>query len=642
MKRFLMIVLSSLLLLLPLNVYALAVFPGAEGFGSTTRAAYGNLDTFNGSVTFDNGTSEIRATSIGTGLVAGNSVEVSGSVAEDGVYIITSVAANALTVTPAPGDEGPTANVDVDQKPLICVVDDVTDNNGVLADETENGIPVKAGSLRECVNLDVDNKIIIFDISGHIPLGSRLTVDNDYVTIAGQTAPSPGVTLRDNYMRITESNILMQHMRIRPGGVGSQGVYNSTCGNRDCLQIENAYTPGNSNTIVIDHCSFSWGVDETLSIWYSSYDITVSNCILSEPLGVSCYPNPPTAHFFGFISGSNCTTMAGLRNLVVHSKQRNPMAKDGGNSLVWFNNVIYNYNLGFQGGKTSDVTVEENIYITGPTVANYYPIRFINLTTSANTNIYLSGNVEDDVSPHTPMYICTNCDEPVANYLEIARPIWWTGTTELDAEGGLKDYVLANAGARPSDRDNVDQRAVDDVINDTGDLIDWHTDLGSDGLGGYQALAENAGAWTMPADPHNVEASGYTTLEEWLHDFSEALAPTAHTPYPADGQTGIPLDADLTWVNASNATSIDLFFEASDSTPDVKELDDQDVETWDTGTMTYSTTYYWQLLTNHATGETTGPIWSFTTSGTPPSLSSCIYESDGVAGTYDGEGVDVR
>ncbi|MBT8352372.1 MAG: hypothetical protein KJO26_14220, partial [Deltaproteobacteria bacterium] len=82
------------------------------------------------------------------------------------------------------------------KNPTIFIVDNLTNSNGTPKSSTRNGIPVLTGSIVEAVNYDIDNKFIIFEVSGTVTINARLVVDNNNVTIAGQTAPAPGITLR--------------------------------------------------------------------------------------------------------------------------------------------------------------------------------------------------------------------------------------------------------------------------------------------------------------------------------------------------------------------------------------------------------------------------------------------------------------
>lgn len=110
---------------------------------------------------------------------------------------------------------------------------------------------------------------------------------------------------------------------------------------------------------------------------------------------------------------------------------------------------------------------------------------------------------------------------------------------------------------------------------------------------------------------------------------------------PADDDTGVSSMVDLTWSNPTGTNDVDVYFEDADP-PTVKVLDDQDVETYDCGSLSYSTKYCYRVDVNHDGGTETGTVICFTTSAVPPSISGCIYEPDGATGTYEAEGVEIQ
>ncbi len=147
------------------------------------------------------------------------------------------------------------------------------------------------GSLRAAINA-TGKRIVVFRVSGTIELASGLDIINPYITIAGQTAPGDGITLKNYPLNISASEVIVRYIRIRlnerKGTYGLRDV--------DCMHIE---TRGSN--IIVDHCSFSWGIDETVSpqspipVWnppdyYPGMDnLTVQWCILSNPLNKSVH-----------------------------------------------------------------------------------------------------------------------------------------------------------------------------------------------------------------------------------------------------------------------------------------------------------------------------------------------------------------
>ncbi|MHC4738395.1 MAG: LamG-like jellyroll fold domain-containing protein, partial [Planctomycetota bacterium] len=116
-----------------------------------------------------------------------------------------------------------------------------------------------------------------------------------------------------------------------------------------------------------------------------------------------------------------------------------------------------------------------------------------------------------------------------------------------------------------------------------------------------------------------INAEGTTTGNVW--SFTTESVPTppgqASNPGPADSATDVVITVDLSWTAGSGATSHDVYF-GTDSTPDAGEFQgNQTATTYDPGTMSYNTTYYWRIDEVNAAGTTTGAVWSFTTESAP-------------------------
>ncbi|MBQ7870268.1 MAG: pectate lyase [Prevotella sp.] len=161
-----------------------------------------------------------------------------------------------------------------------------------------------AGSLRAAVKGN-EKKIVVFDVAGVIPLESTLNIGAN-TTIAGQTAPYPGITLRYNTLRC-DDNIIMRFIRSRRGQ------------EKDINDGADAIYDNGKTGIILDHCSFSWSIDEVAS-FYDNNNFTMQWCTIAESLS-----NPghsKGAHGYGGIWGGKLASFH--HNLIAHVTNRGP------------------------------------------------------------------------------------------------------------------------------------------------------------------------------------------------------------------------------------------------------------------------------------------------------------------------------
>ncbi|MGA2093007.1 MAG: C10 family peptidase [Sedimentisphaerales bacterium] len=105
-------------------------------------------------------------------------------------------------------------------------------------------------------------------------------------------------------------------------------------------------------------------------------------------------------------------------------------------------------------------------------------------------------------------------------------------------------------------------------------------------------------------------AGGTTTGDVWSFKTALVSPGKATNPSPSNGASSVSITTDLSWTAGSGATSHDVYFGTVNPPP---SRDNQSGTTFDTGTMTNNTTYYWRIDEKNAGGTTTGDVWSFTT-----------------------------
>ena len=170
------------------------------------------------------------------------------------------------------------------------------------------------GSFRWAVD-GSEKKIVVFNVGGVIPLESDLSIGAN-TTIAGQTAPYPGITLRYYTVRPAGDNIIMRFIRIRRGQ------------EKDVNDGADAIWERERTGIILDHCSFSWSIDEVAS-FYDNNNFTMQWCTIAESLNNAGHDKG--AHGYGGIWGGKLASFH--HNLIAHVTNRVPR----------FNGARYNW-----------------------------------------------------------------------------------------------------------------------------------------------------------------------------------------------------------------------------------------------------------------------------------------------------------
>ncbi len=374
-------------------------------------------------------------------------------------------------------------------------------------------------------------RMVVFRVSGLIDLKSPIKVKEPYLTIAGQTAPGDGVCLRGAGLDIESHDVIVRHLRVRPGDILGKEV--------DAIAIG-----GDSHDVIVDHCSAGWSVDESLSPSGGIRDVTVQWCIIAEGLNRSVHKKG--AHGYG----SLVRAIGGLtmhHNFWAHNIARNPRLGDnyGKPPFPTFdirNNVMYDF-----GGTCSGLTGDK---LDANYVANYIrpgpssnrqrgPIV---LTDTASVKYYLQGNVVE----HRPELTADNSkmfdriEKDGRKLVEVVKTPFETPAVKTNSAQAAFETVLAQAGACRPVRDSIDARLISEARNRTGSVIDSQWEVG--GWPAYRSArppvdSDRDGmsdAWESahglnPRDASDAakdrDSDGYTNLEEYINELVKPLQP---------------------------------------------------------------------------------------------------------------------
>ncbi|MBL8552526.1 MAG: pectate lyase [Hyphomonadaceae bacterium] len=353
-------------------------------------------------------------------------------------------------------------------------------------------------------------RIIVFEVAGVIDLNRQtIRIAEPFVTVAGQTAPSPGVTLIQGGMDIATHDVILQHIRIRPGSAGAAVLSGWD---------EDSISGQAGSRFIVDHCTLTWGTDENLSAsgprftgttpdqWRAgtSHDITFSHNLIAEGLARSTHSKGE--HSKGSLIHDNVSNILIYGNLYAHNYERNPLFKGGVRGAI-VNNLIYDpgpraihYNLmaeewGDQPFQQGWMSVVGNVLRAGPSTPEQH-LAFMMIGGYGDVLYHARDNIAVDQIGR-PLPMLGRYTAAPARIIESARaPIWPQGLIARPASE-VQRWVLANVGARPWDRDAHDVRVIADVAEGRGKIIDSEAEVG-----GYPVVQErrrpfNAADWDL-------------------------------------------------------------------------------------------------------------------------------------------------
>lgn len=323
-----------------------------------------------------------------------------------------------------------------------------------------------AGSLRSAVSGSA-KKIVVFDVSGVIALKSDLKIGAN-TTIAGQTAPYPGITLRYRTVRPDADNVIVRFIRVRRGQ------------EKDVNDGADAIWTRENNGMIFDHCSFSWSIDEVAS-FYDNNNFTMQWCTVAESLNNAGHDKG--AHGYGGIWGGKLASFH--HNMIAHVTNRVP--RFNGARYEWTgykNNALYDeyqwanpvqaenvdfrnclmYNWGnsngcYGGPGGGQINIVNNYYKGGPATPDSKAQRVTEISVASESNSEGHPNTYGMTSRY---YINGNTTETHSGKVTENRD--WAGVT-------YDSGIFTIDGERWSlDKNNMYGDAVEHKANSNGDM----------------------------------------------------------------------------------------------------------------------------------------------------------------------------
>ena len=465
-------------------------------------------------------------------------------------------------------------------------------------------------------------RTIVFDVAGRINLGrvvsgwdpngngwdtqSRIDIPSN-VTIAGQTAPGPGITIMGGVVKPGGTNMVLRNLTIAPG-YGTRGWLQpgDTSPRRpypdqyvyDALDIT-------GTNLMVDHVTTVYATDETISMNELANNVTIQYSNISQGQN---YPQQDaeggsyTGHALGSLiqPGSNAKISV-HHNLYAHLKGRLPRVGSEvgtGSHNDFRNNVFYNWLSTAGGGASGQPSFNKfvnNFYLAGaggddPVGGASTDITnraggtgIFNGSNSTGTRVYQSGNLKDtnkDGDPNDGAAVLPTDFGSSLFVLDSSFSVPYIGVTDTApaAYDRVLNYVGANWWMRDATIDNIDERIINEVRTGTGKIMAWADDPYNsdpnegvewramkdqttvfrpanwdqelnngygqgDGMPTYWEVAHGLNPLVRD-DAGDFDADGYTNLEEYLNEVAAWPAPT---PLVFNGTTNSRFEQTTNW-----------------------------------------------------------------------------------------------
>lgn len=345
------------------------------------------------------------------------------------------------------------------------------------------------GSLKAAIEAK-GPRIVVFEVGGAIDLGrSVLEIREPFLTIAGQTAPSPGITIVKGGIDLHGHDVILSHLRVMTGADGQPHLSDWEA---------DAFSTVAAHNVVVEHCSFLWAIDENMSAsgprfngntvaeWRAntSHDVVFRENLAAE--GLANASHPKGEHSKGSLIHDNTTNISFYRNVWAHNVERSPLVK-GGAQVTMVNNVIYDpghravhYNL-------MNLEWTGHPYVTGQITAIGNVMRGGNSTDAGLPFLMLGGDGDLEfygrdnraVDRHgNPLPMFGRYGETRARLITAKAPLGNVAGYTVLPSGEVETSVLQTVGARPWDRAPDDIRVLFFVAEGRGDIIDDEKQVG--------------------------------------------------------------------------------------------------------------------------------------------------------------------
>lgn len=371
------------------------------------------------------------------------------------------------------------------------------------------------GSLRWALTNGSGPRTVMFKVSGIIDMNFKSCWIDDFVTVAGQSAPGKGICLKHSDIGVGSDNIV-RHLRARRGLGTSE-------------QTGNAIGTVYSDHCILDHVTASWGTDETFSS-RGSRNITFQNSMISEALGIAGHRNYDEGTNHGYAATIGGDIGSFHHNLLADCYGRNWSMGGGTDAngeyagrLDIFNNVVYNWGSRTTDGGAHEVNFVGNYYKCGPANANNFLFSLdIEGNLKGTQSAYISGNIRDNSNgtltedKEGVTYRMNIRDgRPSVDWEYFVKQPFFPSYAKIETAQEAYKRVLSDVGANQPIQDLTDQRIISETLNRTYTYVGSKSGIKGEidnemDAGGFEDYPETA--W---ADNYDTDMDG---LPDWWEE----------------------------------------------------------------------------------------------------------------------------
>ena len=358
------------------------------------------------------------------------------------------------------------------------------------------------GTLRDALKVS-GPRIIVFEIGGVIDLDLQgIDTQDGQLVIAGQTAPAPGITLIRGGVRVRGSQTLIQHIRVRPGDAGQP--------KGGGWEPDGMTTSGGPVDVWFDHCSCTWAIDENLSATTfksptdePTHRVFMRDCLIGE--GLDHATHHKVRHSKGTLIDAGTQQVAIVNCLYASNVERNPVIHPGCSAVV-VNTVIAN--PGQRAIHSSRTDDGKNATLANAKISIVGNVVLLGRETKKEAAVFeggADGFFKDNEGYNWRGEPIAVLRVPFETFKE--PPLWPEGLVATSPTAALW-HVARFVGARPAERDAIDQRIVTQALTGQAKIIDSQDDVG-----GYPKMEPTTRKLTVPE----------TGRREWLEKLAREV-----------------------------------------------------------------------------------------------------------------------